>query len=556
MATLRNFKTTRFNQRRINKKSLRKILIIFSISILLFALSLYVKNLISEWYWRVHGAGFNWLHYEGSEVVRVWYLEAYSDASFYYEPYLESFRYENWNPYAGGEGPLNGYAYGPMFIYGLYFVSLFVSLFFPQFDKPELISESVKWTHIVFDALSVVMVYLIVIMLKSFKEKTLTKHTLGILSAAIFNMMPINLLYVDSVFLNTPQMTFFTLICLLLFIKDKYRLTGFFLSVAWLSKQMPLFLLIPWFLIIWKKMDLRAAFRDFLFPFLISTFILSLPWLFMTPVEYAWRVIGPGKPLAFLDLEHTGHTVSLAHSFLFLGNQSLANFYHVINKYMIPFLLFYGITAVFAYFNGKKIGENENYQIIFATWIIINTHLFISRGIYKYYNAFITPFVVLSLLTFIEEKSSNLIKRIKPKKFKHLSDIKMELSTDRENYALADNERISFGIISAVFVLLSALFYYFNFVIIAKSRYLHPLFLLILFVVISLLLPPSIYLSIFDERNYKMIKTDVIYIYTQTKFGLKRAKSSFIDALIHFYNKLKRGIISINKLFNKQDRTE
>ncbi|MCG3258898.1 MAG: hypothetical protein H7644_04075 [Candidatus Heimdallarchaeota archaeon] len=551
MATLRNFKTKRFSLRRISKKNLYGILTIISISILLFALSLYVKNLISEWYWKVHGAGFNWLHYEGTEVVRVWYLEAYSDASFYYEPYLESFRYENWNPYAGGEGPLNGYAYGPMFIYGLYFVSLFVSLFFPQFDKPELISESVKWTHIVFDALSVVMVYLIVITLKTFKNKTSTKHALGILSAAIFAMMPINLLYVDSVFLNTPQMTFFTLISLLLFIKDKYRLTAFFLSVAWLSKQMPLFLLIPWFLIIWKKIDLRAAFRDFLFPFLLSTLILSLPWLFMTPVDYAWRVFGPGKPLVILDLEHSGHTVSLAHSFLFLGNLGLANFYHVINKYMIPFLLFYGFTVVFAYFNGKKIGGNESYQIIFATWIIINTHLFISRGIYKYYNAFITPFVVLSLLTFIEDKSSNLIKRIKLKKFKHLSDIKMELSTDKENYMRTDNERISFGVISAVFILVSGLFYYFNFTLIAKSRYLHPLFLLILFVVMSLLLPPSIYLSIFDKRNYKMIKTDVIYIYNQTKFVLKRAKSSFNNALILFYNKLKQGIMGIKKLFDK-----
>ncbi len=551
MATLRNFKTKRFNQGRINKKSLSEIFIIISISILLFVLSLYVKNLISEWYWRVHGAGFNWFHYEGSEVVKVWYLEAYSDASFYYEPYLESFRYENWNPYAGGEGPLNGYVYGPMFIYGLYFISLFVSLFFPQLDKPEMILESVKWTHIVFDALSVVMVYLIVVTLKTFKDKTSTKHALGILSAAIFSMMPINLLYVDSVFLNTPQMTFFTLISFLLFIKDKYRLTGFFLSVAWLSKQMPLFLLIPWFLIIWKKKDLRAAFRDFLFPFLISTFILSLPWLFMTPDEYAVRVFGPGRPLGFVDLEHSGHTVTLANSFLFLGNQGLADFYFVINKYMIPFLLFYGFTAVFAYFNGKKIGGNESYQIIFATWIIINTHLFISRGIYKYYNAFITPFFVLSLLTFIEEKSSNLIKRIKPRKFKHLSDVKMKLSTDRENYALTDNNRISFGIISTTFILVSALFYYFNCILIVKSRYLHPLFLLILFVVVSLLLPPSIYLSIFDERNYKMIKTDVTYIYAQTKFWLKRAKSSVTAVMIHFYNILKRGIIGIKKLFNR-----
>ncbi|MHA2357905.1 MAG: hypothetical protein ACXABK_03960, partial [Candidatus Heimdallarchaeaceae archaeon] len=114
----------------------------------MFSLSLYFKNLISLWYWRNHGAGFYWTHYNGTEVETVWYIEAYSDASYYYEPYLMSFRYDNWNPYAGGEGPLNGYAYGPMFIYGLYFFSIFVGLFNPGMEKELLVQQSVKWTHI------------------------------------------------------------------------------------------------------------------------------------------------------------------------------------------------------------------------------------------------------------------------------------------------------------------------------------------------------------------------------------------------------------------------
>ena len=96
---------------------------------------------------------FYWYHTDGGEIVKIWYLEMYSDASYYYEPYLESFRYENWNPYAGGEDALNGYAYGPMFIYGIYFISLFVSLFFPQLEMNELVTESVKWKHIVFNVL-------------------------------------------------------------------------------------------------------------------------------------------------------------------------------------------------------------------------------------------------------------------------------------------------------------------------------------------------------------------------------------------------------------------
>ena len=353
-------------------------------------------------------------------------------------------------------------------------------------------------------------------------------------------MIPINLLYVDSAYLNTPQMTFFTLLCLLLFLKGKYKLTGFFLSIAWLSKQMPLFLLIPWFLIIWKKVDLKTSFRDFLFPFLISTIIISLPWIFMTPIDYAWRVFGPGKPLTVLDFDHTSHTVSLAHSFLFLGKPKLAIFYHTINSYMVPFILFYGLAAVFAYFNGRKIGNNESYQIIFTTWIIINTHLFISRGVYKYYNAFITPFVILSLLTFLEDKSTILMKRIKPRKFKPLSDLKVELSTSNENYSLRDIDSVSFVVIGFLFILTNVLFYYFSWILITKSRYLHPIFLLILFVVISLLLSPSIYYSLFDGRNYKMIQTDVIDIFNQSKNGIKKFYWTVSNKANYGFERLKR----------------
>ena len=106
----------------IPRERLNSFLLVLVISIVLFVLSLYFKNLVSEWYWRNHDSGFYWTRYEGGSIASTWYLEAYSDASYYYEPYLSSFRYDNWNPYAGGEGPLNGYAYGPMFIYGLYFI--------------------------------------------------------------------------------------------------------------------------------------------------------------------------------------------------------------------------------------------------------------------------------------------------------------------------------------------------------------------------------------------------------------------------------------------------
>ena len=137
---------TRF-QNLPKKKKMKALEITFVIivSISLFAGSLAIKNSASNWYENEPGIGFNWVRENDT-----WYFESYADSWWYYEPYLLHFRYENWNPYAGGEGPLNGYAYGPMFLYGMYFISLFVGLFNPGMDTAELVKESVKWTHITF----------------------------------------------------------------------------------------------------------------------------------------------------------------------------------------------------------------------------------------------------------------------------------------------------------------------------------------------------------------------------------------------------------------------
>ena len=510
-----------FAFKKIPREKLISILLIAAVSILLFALSLYFKNLVSEWYWRNHGSGFYWTRYEGTTVISTWFLEAYSDASYYYEPYLSSFRYDNWNPYIGGEGPLNGYAYGPMFIYGLYFISVFVGLFNPGMERDVVVVESVKWTHITFDALSVVMLYIIVISLKSFKNSKTKKHLLGVLGSLIFLFMPINLLYVNCIYLNTPQMTFFTLLSFLLVMKEKYRTSAFILSIAWLSKQMPLFLVIPWFLIIWKKRSLEEAFVDFVTIFLVTTLILSLPWLFISPRDYVWRVFAPGKPLSTVDFEHLSSTVTLAHSILFLGGEGFANFYNIINKYMIPFLISYIFIAFFAYFNGKLIGEDESQFTIFTTWTIISTHLFISRGVYKYYNAFITPFVVLSFLTFSDQAAEKIMKRFNSKN---------QLEEEKEtNITVPRLSRVYQPILLGFsFIVLCALFYYFNLFLIVKSRYLHPLMLLILLLVISVLLSQSIYKSIVTPEKYKEIPEDLKYIFGEVK-----------NALLKFVNSIK-----------------
>ncbi|MCK5141385.1 MAG: hypothetical protein KAQ70_04260, partial [Candidatus Heimdallarchaeota archaeon] len=326
-------------------------------------------------------------------------------------------------------------------------------------------------------------------------------------------LMPINLLYVDSLYLNIPQMTLFTMIAFLLFMRERYKITAFMLTIAWLSKQMPLFLLAPWFLIIWKKKDLRTALVDFVLTFLLTSFIISLPWIFVSPYGYFAKLFGPGKPLAILSLDNAyrGNTVTLAHSFLYLGSESLAQFYKVINDYMIPFLLIYIISLLITYFKGKEIGNDESLFTLHTTWIILISHVFLSRGVFKYYDAFITPFIVLLIILYLDKFIGIGIGKLRKEPSsvvtKDLKDKKKEEKTQKIwNMVLQES------LFYVLFLGLTTLFYYINFIIITKSRFLHPLYLLIMLVAVSVLFPPSIFKSIFEVKSYKMLKGDIILI--------------------------------------------
>ena len=291
-----------YEKSQIRRNNRIRLGIVIVVCITIFILSMVLKNVISNWYWiarsSTSGWGFYWTQYKTTEYfqtwlanwywegfndslrttnsIDVWHIEAYVDAAHYYEPYLYSFRFLNWNPYAGGEGPLAGYAYGPMFIYGLYIISIFVSILNPGISNDLLVAKSVKWTHITFDSLSVVLLYIIITSLKIYQNSKTKKHVVGLTSALIFLFMPINLLYVDCIYLNIPQMTFFAMLSYLLFIKEKYKSSAFVLTLAWLSKQMPLFFLAPWFFILWKKKDLRTAMTDFLFTLTIFCIFFSI----------------------------------------------------------------------------------------------------------------------------------------------------------------------------------------------------------------------------------------------------------------------------------------
>jgi hypothetical protein len=236
--------------------------------------------------------------------------------------------------------------------------------------------------------------------------------------------------------------------------------------------------------------------------------------MFVSPYGYFAKLFGPGKPLAILSLDdaYRGSTVTLAHTFLYLGSESLAQFYKVINDYMIPFLLIYVITLLITYFRGKEIGNDESLFTLHTTWMILISHTFLSRGVYKYYDAFFTPFIVLIIILYLDKFICFVIKKLRKDL---ISEVNKGLKgkKNKEKTQKNWNTVLQESLFYVLFLGLTALFYYFNFIIITKSRFLHPLYLLIFFAVVSVLFPPSIFKSLFEIKSYKMLKEDVISIF-------------------------------------------
>ncbi|MHA1401478.1 MAG: hypothetical protein ACTSQE_14105, partial [Candidatus Heimdallarchaeaceae archaeon] len=286
---------------------------------------------------------------------------------------------------------------------------------------------------------------------------------------------------------------------------------------AWLSKQMPLFLIIPFFSIIWKRKDLQTAMKNFLRPFLIATFVLSIPWIFITPILYIGRIFAAGHPQFYLlnDPSNNGVAQTLANSILYTGCQWCGDIYWIINLPMIPFIIFYGSSLLIAHFKGKEIGEKETSIVIYTTWSILVTHVFISRGIYKYYNTYINPFLILSSIVLGER----IIKRI-------LSRIESENHKVSKNKLSPVYYQLAFLLLFFVILTFSvSLIYFENLWIMFTIRYLHPAILLLVLLFFSLFIPYNYYKSLFVKDNYKELKSDIKEFFRKISSIMKRIGS-------------------------------
>ncbi|MHA1868323.1 MAG: hypothetical protein ACTSVB_07170 [Candidatus Heimdallarchaeaceae archaeon] len=499
MLSLRNVEAT-INKKILDKSRYLDIIITVIVSVLILVLSCYVKNLISEKVKFLSKTFFySFTNQKGENIT--WYLESYTDASYYYEPFLQAFSFEGWNPYKRYLGSeLDYYMYGPIFIYSKYITLLIIGFIHPNLSQTELVKASIKWSAITIDSLSVMMLYIVIINLKFLKEKLVLKHIIGFLGSILLMLAPINLYYSDTLYLNGPLMTFFALIGLNYFLKEKYTLSGIFLSLSFLSKQLSLFLVIQFFILIWKSKDLKTVFTKFLNPFVLTSFLLSIPWIFITPILYIGRIFAAGHPQFYLN-EELSIAQSLANSISSLGCELCAQIYWYLNFVMIPFLVFYGGCLLFAHFNAKEIMESEENIILYTTLSVLILHTFISRGIYKYYNSYINVFFILSIIVV----SYRIIKYMFKKE---------------KGFSAKEKITLSF-IIFLCSILFTILLWGENLLIMKIQRERHPLILLLMTIIFSFSFKLDNYKKLFIKKNYRILVIDVksffIYIYSSTK---------------------------------------
>jgi len=189
--------------------------------------------------------------------------EAWKDYAYAYIPTVQAFK-EGYLPYRDFF-----HAYPPLFLYALTLFS-----FLPYF-------WSMALPLVISDALTVVPVYLI--------GKRLLSERYAFIASLLFALAPINLLYVDYIWLNPPLTTFFLMASVYFLLARRYDLSAFTLAISIGFKQTSLLALPIVLLFLAKKLSRKMASRYFLIVASIC-FAFSIPYIFIEPRLYLYSI--------------------------------------------------------------------------------------------------------------------------------------------------------------------------------------------------------------------------------------------------------------------------
>lgn len=329
----------------------------------------------------------------------------FNDYSHYYLEWARAWQENNWYPYQWisdiHSSPLYNYSYPPLFLYIL-------SLFW----RPGMNQIFVALPLILSDSLCAGMVFLIL--------RKIIKNENSIIIAFFGSMLlvigPLNLIYNGVYWLNPGPVALFTLIAFYFAIQNKWWQAFFWLAVATMTKQNALFLAYPLFMAMLgsklKHKSIKRTLIESIMNALLFVFIcvaVSLPYSIITPRYFLYHLAVPGK---FLSLDaiitEPGYrciTFSYALSKINAPEWLLAFFAFGVNSMFLMIFTSSVISVIIFWLAYKR----KQHEIPFLQWIAIyltTSHLFLPRGIFKFYTPYFMPFLLIALIISL----SNLLK--------------------------------------------------------------------------------------------------------------------------------------------------
>ncbi|MFQ6081472.1 MAG: glycosyltransferase 87 family protein, partial [Candidatus Bathyarchaeia archaeon] len=295
------------------------------------------------------------------------------------------------------------HAYPPLFLYALTVFSIL-----PYF-------WSMALPLVVSDALTVIPVYLI--------GKRLSSEHKAFLASLLFALAPINLFYVDYVWLNPPLTTLFLLVSLYYLLEGRYDMSAITIAVSIGFKQTSLLALPIMLFFAMKRTSHKHVLRYFMIVASVC-FAFSIPYIFLEPRLYLFSVfrvpisalgdlpenyfqLGFTKPpgsgtvdvatLEWYELKWMKYAPLNAPAslslpiFIFLLPETASGIYFIANLTLkILLLTAYGIL-LYKTHRREQIQDKVWIKCVLYSLLI----LFTFNPVYKYYVAGITPFLAL-----------------------------------------------------------------------------------------------------------------------------------------------------------------
>lgn len=327
-------------------------------------------------------------------------FNGYADFDYYYVEWATAWFEEGWYPYTDWIGmtlgdPLYYYSYPPIFLYLLLLIW-----------RPGMSIIWLAMPLIVTDAACAGMVYLIV-------EKLVKRpgsKGIAFFAGMLMVLAPINVIYNGVYWLNPGPVILVTLICFYYIIDRKWWQVFFWLAIATMTKQDALFFTYPLFFVmlgekVKEKGIKKASFESGsnVMLFICVGILISIPWIFLTPIRYFGHMLFPGKILTtepIVGEPVPGQPMPLSYSLYFYNVRGfiLDIIAFLVNSMLLMILSasVIGVYLLWRSFKGK-IDTIEIFELlaVYTIW----THLFMPRGVFKFYSTYYVPIILIALIS-------------------------------------------------------------------------------------------------------------------------------------------------------------